>query len=185
MSVVDQAILNAVTVERDAARAKCRELRQQLAAAEALVEGAAEAGAILDGRIKELEGKLAAAEALNAEAAKAGPIVDARIKELELQLVASRQNGVNLRDALSYHVSRNGQQAAEIEQLRHDLAASREAGGVPPVEQPEETELERRAWALFVASVAAAWELLAPAEAFHKASDWMDYRDERRKAGGT
>lgn len=199
MSAIDRAILDAVMGDRDAARAECQRLRQQLAAAEALVEGAAEAGAILDERIKELEGKLAAAEALNAEAAAAGPIVDERIKELELQLIESRQNGVNLGAALSVHVARSAQQFAEIEQLRElnedlnyelqklrlqAMAAFSSANHLDlhDDDRPQETELEQRAWALFAAAMSAETDI-SPQLSFSFAAQWMTHRDDLRKAG--
>ena len=113
----------------------------------------------------------AAADALNAEAAKAGPIVDARIKELEAKLAVSN--------------TRRHEQAAEIEQLLRDLAAERTAPATAPTEQREETELERRAWELFVAAMAANDGYLRPEKSFVGATQWMAHRDERRKAGAT
>ena len=117
-----------------------------------------------------LRQQLAAAEALTAEAAKAGPIVDARIRELEGKLAVS--------------LARRHEQAAEIEQLRRDLAASREAGGVLADEQPEESELEQRAWELFRTAMSGDADITPP-NAFLFAESWMAYRDDRRKAGGT
>ena len=196
MSATDRAILDAAMGDRDAARAECKRLRQQLAAAEALVEGAAEAGAILDERIKELEGKLAAAEALNAEATKAGLIVDERIEKLQSQLIESRQSGVNLGAALAVHVARSTQQAAEIERLRqlnedlnHELqelrpqamAAFDRANHLDLRDdvRPQESELERRAWELFVSSMSGNADI-TPGQSFRDASHWMAYRDQRR-----
>lgn len=142
MSAIERIKFDAVMAERDAARAECERLRDELAAL----------------------------EALNAEAAKAGPIVDERIKELEGKLVVL--------------LIRRQEQAAEIEQLRRDLAAEREAGGGPAVEQPEESELERRAWELF-ASAMSADAGITPPNSFWFAESWMAHRDDLRKAGAT
>lgn len=117
MSTVERVHYNMMMQKLDDARRECERLREQLAAA----------------------------EALNAEAANAGPIVDERIKELEAQLAVAN--------------------ARMCEQL-------------------PETELEQRAWELFVAAMATEDSDITPEQSFLTSRMWMAYRDEHRKAGG-
>lgn len=142
--------------------------------------------------------ELGAAEALNAEAAKAGPIVDDRIKELEAALVESRQACVSLSNALSGHIAVISELSAERDRYKREfeeshlqcrnlrnqmrqaqadaVAAYIEEHGPDP--QPAETELERRAWELFVRQ-----PYVTADESFRHAIEWMAHRDDRRKAG--
>lgn len=115
-----------------------------------------------------LRQELAAAEWLNAEAEKAGPIVDERIRDFERQLAVAN--------------ARRREQFAELEELRRALAAERESSvvttGLVATEQPEESELERRAWEMHSHILG-----LTAAESFYQAGQWMALRDQRRKAG--
>jgi len=79
----------------------------------------------------------------------------------------------------------------ECERLRQELAEERQqrqyADDTLRVlweKQPEESELERRAWELYVAAVASGTDM-SPELSFIEAGEWVYYREQRRKAGGT
>lgn len=75
--------------------------------------------------------------------------------------------------------------AKEIEQLldrRQELAAERAGRAVVATEQPEETELEQRAWELFVSAMSGEHDI-TPQQSYCFAANWMAYRDEFRRDG--
>jgi len=82
----------------------------------------------------------------------------------------------------------------ECERLRQELEAERQQRQFADdtlrglweqqQEYPAESELERRAWELYVSSVASGIDM-SPELSFIEAGEWVYYREQRRKAGGT